>query len=204
MRLFDIICSALFLLSNVIIYCADCNYDEALARPVMYMPAREERDKEYVKQQSRKDPTQQKVCPFCRMNNEHDDKTNFVLARYKNFMIALNLYPYSRGHLLILPYAHVNNITDLNPESLQELMALTYECVKVVQTVGKSDGVNVGINIGAAAGASVPDHLHMHIVPRFAFEGRSFVSCIAEARVIHWNLNALYEEFYPAFHAFQE
>lgn len=207
MKVFGIFCSLFFILNNVPISGKNCdqhrahtnNYSESYARPVLYMPAREARDKELLSQKTQKDPIQPKKCPFCRMNDEHEDKKNLVLARFTHFMVALNLYPYSRGHLLILPYQHVKNVTDLSPASFQELMTLICTCVKVVQTVGKADGINVGMNIGDSAGASITDHLHAHIVPRFAFEGKSFLNCIAEARVVSWNLNTLYDEFYAAF-----
>jgi len=164
---------------------------EALQQPLIYMPWREA----YT---SNSNEHNKEGCVFCNINNGKDIK-NFVLARYNHNMIMLNLYPYSRGHILIVPYEHVARLTDLTINAQNELIWLIGKSVEILETVGKADGVNVGINFGTAAHASIPDHLHIQLVPRFKTEMKGFVQLIGQTRMVSWDLNKLFEEFRPAF-----
>lgn len=126
---------------------------------------------------------------------------NLVLVRMQYSMVLLNLYPYTRGHLLIVPYDHVARIADLSLDAQHELVWLVGKSVTILETTGNADGVNIGINFGAAANASIPDHMHIQLVPRFKQEYWAFLQLVGETRVIFWDLNTLYKEFQPTFQA---
>jgi len=165
-------------------------------KPVLYMPWRE-----LYNDASRKNLNKpiQKECPFCRMNNGNDDKNELILARFKHNMVALNLYPYTRGHLLIIPYSHIKEVKDMNENEQKELIWFIGEAISILGSTLNADGVNVGINVGFASGASIPDHLHVQLVPRFQGESRSFIGIMEETRPVYWDLGKLYEELQPAF-----
>jgi len=169
---------------------------ENLQKPILYLPWRESYTADISTVQ-----LQKKVCPFCRIKNDDQDVHNLVLVRLEHCMVLLNLYPYTRGHLLIIPYDHVARITDLSLDAQHELMWLIGKSMIILETIGKADGVNVGINFGVAANASIPDHMHIQLVPRFKQEYWAFLNLIGESRVIFWDLNKLFEEFQPAFQA---
>jgi len=162
-----------------------------LKHPLIYMPWRES-------YQDKSDTPKKKGCVFCNINNGKDNK-NFVLSRFEHNMVMLNLFPYTRGHLLIVPYEHVARLKDLSTEAQNELIWLIGKSVEILETIGKADGVNVGINFGAAAQASIPGHMHVQLVPRFKTEWKGFVQLIGQTRVVSWDLNKLFEEFQPAF-----
>jgi len=167
---------------------------ETMQRPVLYIPWREA----YTVSSSDKQQME-KPCPFCRIKNDDEDTKNLVLARLDHTIVLLNLYPYTRGHLLIVPNEHVKRIGDLSLQCQAELIWLIGKSVDILETVGKADGVNVGINLGAAANASIPEHLHIQLVPRFNKEFWAFLQLIGESRVIFWDLHKLFEEFQPHF-----
>jgi len=164
---------------------------DELHEQLIYMPWREN----YLNKSSE---SQKNDCVFCNIANGKDT-INFVLGRYEYNIVMLNLYPYSRGHLLIVPCEHVARLTDLSTEAQQELIRLIGKSVEILETVGKADGVNVGINFGSAAHASIPDHMHVQLVPRFKTERRGFIQAIGKVRPISWDLNKLFEEFQPHF-----
>lgn len=133
------------------------------------------------------------------MKKDTHDADNFILARFKHAMIALNIYPYTKGHLLVLPYDHVKKISDLSNEARNELTWLASMSSDIVQETVKADGINIGINLGRAAGASLPDHLHVQIVPRFEPDNLGYIQMTTETTLIGWNLNRLYNDLAPAF-----
>ena len=121
-----------------------------------------------------------KGCIFCQdslRGNEltvHEGKTAFVMA---------NLYPYTGGHMLVVPFRHLSRLADVTPEERMELFAFVDLSVQVLTEAMKPEGFNIGINLGKAAGAGIDDHLHIHVVPRWGGD-TNFMSVIGEVRVI--------------------
>jgi ATP adenylyltransferase len=107
-------------------------------------------------------------CPLCEKFQMQTDDQNFILKRTKHSYVCLNYYPYMKGHLLVLPQRHVGDLSMLTDEEFIDLNFLIRESIAVLKK-WKAEGINVGINLGKLAGASIPDHLHVHILPRFNY-----------------------------------
>jgi ATP adenylyltransferase len=123
-------------------------------------------------------------CVFCaKAATPADDRANHVVARTERAMLLLNIYPYSNGHLMALPYAHVGSLTELDDDQLAELMRLTRLAEQALRDALSPQGFNVGINIGKASGAGLEEHLHIHIVPRWAGD-TNFMTVVAQTRTI--------------------
>ena len=138
-------------------------------------------------------------CIFCDQITNNDDQKNFILKRYTHGLVMLNIYPYNPGHLLIIPYSHTADLTHLTKEDRSELMELIATSSTLLQHVLKADGINAGLNMGGqAAGGSIPEHIHMHVIPRW-FGDTNFLSIVAETKVITLDLNNVYQELYEAF-----
>jgi ATP adenylyltransferase len=138
-------------------------------------------------------------CPFCNHLVSHDDIKNYILKRYQHCAVLLNAYPYNPGHLLIIPHAHVANLHDLTPEARAEIMDATAEAVYILEQALHNDGTNVGLNIGgSSAGGSIPEHLHIHIVPRWPGD-TNFLPVLAQTKQLSEDLNVVYKKLKPAF-----
>lgn len=134
-------------------------------------------------------------CPFCAQIAAADDKNNFILRRFEHTTVFLNIYPYNPGHLLIVPNRHVARLQDLTIAEHDELWRATRAGVDIVEKVLKNTGTNVGVNLGGAAtgaGGSVPDHLHVHIIPRWPGD-TGFLPAIAETKPLCEDLMVVYE-----------
>ncbi|AEG44416.1 HIT domain-containing protein [Isoptericola variabilis] len=105
-------------------------------------------------------------CPFCRIP-AGDDEAGLVVARGTACYAVLNLYPYNSGHLMVLPYRHVSDYTDLTDAETAELAAMTKTAMRVLRAVYSPAGFNIGLNQGEVAGAGIAAHLHQHVVPRW-------------------------------------
>jgi len=104
---------------------------------------------------------------FARIAQSSDDEANYVIARDRTCFAVLNLYPYTGGHTLIVPYKQSPDLNGLTVEELSDLMVLTRRCQNALSAVMKPQGFNIGINLGTCAGAGITEHVHMHIVPRW-------------------------------------
>lgn len=142
------------------------------------------------------------TCVFCDAAQEKDDKLNFVVRRGKDAYVILNRYPYTSGHLMIVPNQHVPSIEDLSPEVRAEMMELVNTSIGVLRRVYQPDGFNVGINMGEAAGAGIAEHAHIHIVPRWAGD-TSFISTVGETRVIPEELNMTFDRISREWNKYQ-
>ncbi len=111
------------------------------------------------------------------------DDESYVVWRGDTCFALLNAYPYTSGHLMVLPKRAVRNLEDLTPEEHVELFAAVRDAVVAIKAEYRPHGVNVGINLGEGAGAGVPDHLHVHVLPRWSGD-TNFMTSIAEARVL--------------------
>ena len=120
---------------------------------------------------------------FTRIAKASDDVANHVLVREKTCFALLNTYPYTGGHLMVVPYRRTADLHDLTERELTDLMALTRRCLNALSRTMKPEGFNVGINLGRVAGAGVVDHLHIHIVPRWNGD-TNFMPVIAETSVM--------------------
>ncbi|MFZ3078783.1 MAG: HIT domain-containing protein [Bellilinea sp.] len=122
-------------------------------------------------------------CIFCQALQQEDGPANLIVTRGKTAFVILNRYPYTSGHIMVTPYAHRPSLELLDAETRAELMELVSRGLQVLRAVYKPEGFNVGVNIGAAAGAGVADHVHIHVVPRWAGD-TNFMSTLAGARVL--------------------
>ncbi len=122
-------------------------------------------------------------CAFCEKVRADDDAANHVLCRGDRTALVLNLYPYTNGHLLVVPYAHIGDLVDLDEETLVEMMHMVAKGVRVLRAAMSPDGFNIGLNLGRAAGAGIEDHVHIHVVPRWQGD-TNFMPVLGEVRVI--------------------
>jgi len=122
-------------------------------------------------------------CVFCRINREQKDAENFVVHRARLNFIVLNLFPYTSGHLMIVPYEHKASLVDFDTATTTEVLELAKRSQLALEAEYHPDGFNIGMNLGRSAGAGVADHLHLHVVPRWSGDA-NFVSIVGETRVL--------------------
>ena len=103
---------------------------------------------------------------FSRIAQSSDDESNYVVARGRTCFALLNTYPYTGGHLMVVPYKQVQDLNGLTDDELAELLKLTRRCQAALTRVMKPHGFNIGMNLGKVAGAGILEHLHIHVVPR--------------------------------------
>jgi ATP adenylyltransferase len=128
------------------------------------------------------------------------DRENLVLFRGQRAYVLLNLYPYNSGHLMVAPYAHVGDLPALPEADAAELFALVRRAVAVLRDEYRPEGFNVGMNLGLAAGAGVPDHLHLHVVPRWSGD-TNFMPVLGDTKVLPESLAQTYDRLRPRFAA---
>jgi len=132
-------------------------------------------------------------CVFCNvLTNSASDEENFILTRAEFNFVILNIYPYTSGHLMVVPYDHTSLLSDAGKQTTDELMELTKRAQAAITDVYAPDGVNLGMNLGKAAGAGVDGHLHMHLLPRWVGDV-NFMTAIGETRTLPESLPTTYE-----------
>ena len=136
-------------------------------------------------------------CLFCVKADEPDEEAH-ILHRGDRCYVLLNRFPYNNGHLMVAPYEHVASLEDLDFKTLAELMALVKRGLGVLRGAYQPEGFNVGANIGAAAGAGVEDHLHVHIVPRWAGD-TNYMTTVGKTRTIPEWIEETYNQLRPLF-----
>jgi ATP adenylyltransferase len=136
-------------------------------------------------------------CIFCDAVNRTDDEVTLVVYRGKNMFVILNRFPYTSGHVMIVPYAHVAELSLCKPEALDEMMELSRRMESIFRANYNPDGMNLGMNLGRAAGAGVTGHLHMHMLPRW-FGDSNFMTVVGETRVQPEELSTTYERLKKA------
>lgn len=136
--------------------------------------------------------TEQDGCIFCGRLAESDGPENLILHRAEHTFIILNRYPYTNGHMMIVPFDHRASLEELEPETQAELMRLTAQAVSLLRRVYAAEAFNIGINIGEAAGAGVADHVHVHVVPRWLGD-TNFMATTAKTRVLPEALEVTYQ-----------
>jgi ATP adenylyltransferase len=130
-------------------------------------------------------------CVFCQVPSENKDAANLILFRSALCYVMLNRYPYNNGHLMVIPYQHVDTPLALEPATLSEMMDLNNLCLVALDESLHPDGYNIGMNIGAPAGAGIKDHIHLHVVPRWIGD-TNYMPVIGETRVISESLEESY------------
>jgi ATP adenylyltransferase len=122
-------------------------------------------------------------CVFCLRDGDYEDPERLFVGMYPNTLAILNRYPYNNGHVLIAPRRHVANLWDLSNEELRELFSLVSLGTRALACEYRTEGMNIGMNLGKAAGAGIADHLHVHLVPRWAGD-TNFMTPVQETRVL--------------------
>ena len=133
-----------------------------------------------------------KANPFTSLRDA-DEEACHILIKGTNCCLLLNRYPYNAGHLLVLPYRVISDLSQLNKSERSEFMDMIIQGETLLTKALKPDGLNVGLNLGAAAGAGIPEHLHCHIVPRWNGD-HNFMPVIANTRVLPESIYALWKE----------
>src|SRR5262244_310953 len=136
-------------------------------------------------------------CIFCDALQRNQDAETLIVHRGKKCFVILNRYPYTSGHVMIVPYAHVADLAACEADALSEIMQLARRIEAAFHTLYKPDGMNLGINLGRAAGAGVAGHLHLHALPRW-FGDTNFMTVAGETRVHPEELTTTYSRLRSA------
>ena len=137
-------------------------------------------------------------CVFCDLPKENNDRENLILYRDAEIFVIMNRYPYTNGHLLIVPYRHTSEFGDLSSSELAVCMKLLQTSQKHLLATMRPEGFNIGLNLGKVAGAGIHEHLHFHIVPRWGGD-TNFMPVFSDARVISQHLLETYDQLRPHF-----
>jgi ATP adenylyltransferase len=130
-------------------------------------------------------------CLFCWAAAQQNDEKALVVHRAQHCFIMLNAFPYTSGHVMVVPYQHTDQLQTLASPAAYELVELTQKMEGVLRELYKPDGLNLGMNIGKAAGAGVAGHIHMHILPRWVADS-NFMTAVGETRVLPEALETTY------------
>jgi ATP adenylyltransferase len=139
-------------------------------------------------------------CIFCTKPASDDDEASLIPYRGERCFVMLNAFPYTNGHLMIAPYEHTADLQDLDAQTASELMGLTQRSLRALDGAYSPDGYNLGLNLGEIAGAGMADHVHLHVVPRWAGD-TNFMPVIADTRVMPQSLADSYRAVRDAFSA---
>ena len=131
-------------------------------------------------------------CFFCQYIQEKDDRKRLILHRGKNAFVIMNYYPYNNGHIMVVPYQHTSELSDLDSETKAEILDLIDIGMKALRETLTAEGFNVGLNSGQIAGAGVDDHLHFHIVPRWSGD-TNFMPVLGHTKVVSQGLQETWE-----------
>ena len=137
-------------------------------------------------------------CVFCGALQQEDGPENLIVTRGERAFVILNAYPYTSGHLMVLPYQHAPDLALLDAETRAEMIELVTKASTVLRDLYSPEGFNIGINMGEAAGAGIEEHIHIHIVPRWQGD-TNFMGTTAETRVVPETPEQTWERLYPAF-----
>ncbi|MEZ4752226.1 MAG: HIT domain-containing protein [Bdellovibrionota bacterium] len=139
------------------------------------------------------------ACVFCALPGQEDPREALILEKGKTVYTVLNKYPYNRGHLMIIPFEHKASLGALSESSRHALMDAAARALDVLQRTFNPDGFNLGLNQGRAAGAGIPEHLHLHIVPRWNGD-TNFMPVLSETKSLPQHLMATYDAIKENFH----
>ncbi len=142
-----------------------------------------------------------KECFLCQYPKENNDQKRLILYRGDETFVIMNYFPYNNGHLLIAPYKHTNQLSDLSDKAKLEMMNLMEFSIKILKESMNADGFNTGLNLGQVAGAGIKDHLHMHIIPRWNGD-TNFMPVIGHTKVLSEGLNETWQKLYKYYQNF--
>lgn len=138
------------------------------------------------------------ACLFCPRIRDRRDPENLIVHRADRMIVFMNKFPYNNGHLLVMPLRHVGELDDLAESELYDLFEMTRLARRALDRVMKPHGYNIGLNLGKVAGAGVPDHLHVHVVPRWDGD-TNFMPVLADVKVMPEHLSVTREKLAQAF-----
>jgi ATP adenylyltransferase len=136
-------------------------------------------------------------CVFCDAVSANDDRGTLIVFRGNRNFIILNRFPYTSGHLMVVPFEHVADLSNADSATLAEMMQLAQRAKTALENTYHPQGYNLGMNLGRAAGAGVTGHLHLHVLPRFAGDA-NFMTVVAETRLEPEELSTTYEKLHKA------
>jgi ATP adenylyltransferase len=136
-------------------------------------------------------------CVFCNAIKSGDDAKALIAYRGRHCFVILNAFPYTPGHVMIVPYEHLDELRKLSTEAAGEMMALSQRMESVLRELYHPDGINLGMNIGKAAGAGIAGHIHMHILPRWVADA-NFMSVVGETRILPETLEVTWKRIRAA------
>jgi ATP adenylyltransferase len=139
-------------------------------------------------------------CIFCELPKQDRDRENLILYRSLHNFVIMNRFPYNNGHIMVVPYLHVSSLEGLSDEALLDFMKVTQHAQGSIKKAFMPEGFNVGINVGKIAGAGMEEHIHLHMVPRWAGD-TSFMTVFDEVRVIPEHILSTYDKLFAAFHS---
>jgi ATP adenylyltransferase len=136
-------------------------------------------------------------CIFCTLPKLGDDAKARIVHRAQHCFIIINTFPYTTGHVMVVPYAHLDELQKLPAATAHEMIELTQKMEGVLRSLYKPDGINLGMNIGKAAGAGVAGHVHMHALPRWVADA-NFMTVVGESRILPESLDTTYQRITQA------
>lgn len=137
-------------------------------------------------------------CIFCNAPGQADGAANLIVHRGRSAYVILNRYPYTSGHLMVVPFEHKSALEDLEPATRAEMMELAAQSMSLLRKIYDPQAFNMGANIGEAAGAGVKEHFHIHVVPRWTGD-TNFMTTLGETRVLPETLEDTFERLKAAF-----
>ena len=150
---------------------------------------------DYIK---RVDDGKSPTCFICDALKDTDrDEQSLVVFRNEHGLVMLNRYPYTNGHLMVVPAEHAGDLTDLSTERRTGLMEMIVQAERLIHTVFNPQGLNIGVNVGRSAGAGLPGHVHVHIVPRWGGD-TNFMHVVGQVQVNPQALEEVYREMRKA------
>ena len=139
---------------------------------------------------------------FCSMAAEKRDEENLIVHRGTHNFVVLNRFPYTSGHLMVVPFLHVDKLIAVDEPVVGEMMQLARLAEGHIRNIYKPDGLNIGMNIGESAGAGIAGHIHMHVLPRWAGDS-NFMTTVSETRVLPEDLGVTWKRLSDAFSTVQ-
>jgi len=140
------------------------------------------------------------ACIFCALAADNRDEENLIVFRGLHNFVILNRFPYTSGHLMVVPLAHAAQLCQLDDTAAAEMMALTRMAERRLRAIYHPEGLNIGMNIGESAGAGIAGHIHMHVLPRWHADA-NFMTTISETRVLPEDLGVTWRRVHDAFAA---
>jgi ATP adenylyltransferase len=132
-------------------------------------------------------------CIFCTIARSPNDEENLLVYRAQHNFVVLNRFPYSSGHLMVVPYEHLSSLAAVKEEGTMEMMSLMRHAETALRNAYQPSGLNMGLNLGESAGAGVADHVHMHVLPRWKGDS-NFMTVVGETRVLPEELGETYRK----------